>query len=113
MAVFGTGSWGTAFTSVLAEAGAMVQMWGKSANEVADIQRYRTSRRYLPQLTLPDTVTATTDPAAALDGAGIAVFAIPAQTLRANLTHWAPPLPHAAGGPTLVSLTMGLHTGTH
>jgi glycerol-3-phosphate dehydrogenase (NAD(P)+) len=113
VAVFGTGSWGTAFTSVLAEAGAHVRMWGKSADEVADIQRYRTSRRYLPQLALPDSVTATTDPAAALDGAGIAVFAIPAQTLRANLTAWAPLLPPDAGGPILVSLMKGLEIGTH
>jgi len=109
VAVFGTGSWGTAFTSVLAEAGCHVRMWGKFDDEVADIQRHHASVRYLPDLHLPDTVTATTDPAEALAGAGIGVLAVPAQTLRANLAEWGPLLPP---GIVLVSLMKGLEKGT-
>lgn len=109
VAVFGTGSWGTAFTSVLAEAGCRVRMWGKFEDEVADIQRHHASVRYLPDLVLPETVTATTDPAEALDGAGIGVLAVPAQTLRANLAQWGPLLPP---GIILVSLMKGLEKGT-
>ncbi len=109
VAVFGTGSWGTAFTSVLAEAGCHVRMWGKFDDEVADIQRHHASVRYLPDLHLPDTVTATTDPAEALAGAGIGVLAVPAQTLRANLAEWGPLLPP---GIVLVSLLKGLEKGT-
>ena len=109
MAVFGTGSWGTAFTSVLAEAGCQVRMWGKFEDEVADIQRHHASVRYLPDLRLPDTVSATTDPAEALAGAGIGVLAVPAQTLRANLAEWGPLLPP---GIVLVSLMKGLEKGT-
>ena len=109
VAVFGTGSWGTAFTSVLAEAGCHVRMWGKFDDEVADIQRHHASVHYLPDLHLPDTVTATTDPAEALAGAGIGVLAVPAQTLRANLAEWGPLLPP---GIVLVSLMKGLEKGT-
>ena len=109
VAVFGTGSWGTAFTSVLAEVGCHVRMWGKFDDEVADIQRHHASVRYLPDLHLPDTVTATTDPAEALAGAGIGVLAVPAQTLRANLAEWGPLLPP---GIVLVSLMKGLEKGT-
>jgi len=109
VAVFGTGSWGTAFTSVLAEAGCQVRMWGKFEDEVADIQRHHASVRYLPDLRLPDTVSATTDPAEALAGAGIGVLAVPAQTLRANLAEWGPLLPP---GIVLVSLMKGLEKGT-
>ncbi|MBK6440552.1 MAG: NAD(P)-dependent glycerol-3-phosphate dehydrogenase [Actinomycetales bacterium] len=109
VAVFGTGSWGTAFTSVLAEAGCHVRMWGKFEDEVADIQRHHASMRYLPDLHLPDTVTATADPAEALEGAGIGVLAVPAQTLRANLAEWGPLLPP---GIVLVSLMKGLEKGT-
>lgn len=109
VAVFGTGSWGTAYASVLAEAGCQVRMWGKFADEVDDIQRHHASVRYLPDLRLPDTVSATTDPAEALDGAGIGVLAVPAQTLRANLAEWGPLLPP---GIVLVSLMKGLEKGT-
>lgn len=112
VAVFGTGSWGTAFASVLAEAGCRVRMWGRFADEVDDIRRYRTSRRYLPDLVLPETVTATTDAAEALQGSGIVVLAIPAQTLRANLAEWGPLLP-AGREPVFVSLMKGLEKGTH
>ncbi|MBK8470102.1 MAG: NAD(P)-dependent glycerol-3-phosphate dehydrogenase [Actinomycetales bacterium] len=109
VAVFGTGSWGTAFASVLAEAGCRVRMWGKFADEVDDIRRYHASVRYLPDLQLPDTVSATTDAAEALDGAGIGILAVPAQTLRANLAEWGPLLPP---GIILVSLMKGLEKGT-
>ena len=91
--MFGTGSWGTAYTSVLAAAGCTVRMWGKFPDEVDDIQRTHTSARYLPDLVLPESVSATTDPGEALDGARIAVLAVPAQTLRANLAEWGHLLP--------------------
>jgi glycerol-3-phosphate dehydrogenase (NAD(P)+) len=45
---------------------------------------------------LPDRVTATSDLAAALDGAELVFLAVPSQTLRGNLADWAgtcPPTP--------------------
>lgn len=109
VAVCGTGSWGTAFGSLLADNGAVVRMWGKFADEVADIQRDHRSTRYLPDLELPDTVTATTDPFEALDGADIAVLAVPAQTLRDNLAEWGRAL---AGNVIVTSLIKGIELGT-
>lgn len=109
VAVCGTGSWGTAFGSLLADNGAVVRMWGKFADEVADIQRDHRSTRYLPELLLPETVTATTDPFEALDGADVAVLAVPAQTLRDNLTQWGSAL---AGNITVTSLIKGIELGT-
>ncbi len=109
VAVFGTGSWGTAFSAVLADAGARVRMWGKFPDEVADIRQHRRSVRYLPELLLPDTVTATSDPAEALEDADIVVLAVPAQSLRANLAEWGPLLPAEA---VVVSLMKGLERGT-
>ena len=51
-AVFGTGSWGTAFASVLADAGTTVAMWGRRAEVVAQINAGVNSE-YLPELRLP------------------------------------------------------------
>ena len=91
-AVYGTGSWGTAFASVLADAGTNVTMWGRRDEVVAQING-GVNRDYLPELHLPSTIRATTDPAEAAEGADIVVLAVPSQTLRANLTAWGSALP--------------------
>ncbi|MFE1172713.1 NAD(P)H-dependent glycerol-3-phosphate dehydrogenase [Streptomyces sp. NPDC058773] len=108
-AVYGTGSWGTAFAMVLADAGCEVTLWGRRADLVDAINNGRTNPDYLPGVELPASVRATTDPAEAARGAEFAVLAVPAQTLRANLAEWAPLLP---ADTVLVSLMKGVELGT-
>ena len=84
-AVFGTGSWGTAYASVLADGGTTVRMWGRR-QEVVDQLNAGCNRDYLPDLRLPSTVTATSDPHEAAQGADIIVLAGPSQTLRGILS---------------------------
>ena len=67
-AVYGTGSWGTAFASVLADAGTSVTMWGRRDEVVAQIND-GVNKDYLPELRLPSTIRATTDPAEAVGSA--------------------------------------------
>ena len=86
-AVYGTGSWGTAFAAVLADAGTTVRMWGRRPEVVAQVNA-GVNEDYLPELRLPATVTATSDPAEAADGADVVVLAVPSQTLRDNLARW-------------------------
>ena len=69
-AVYGTGSWGTAYASVLADAGTSVTMWGRR-QEVVDQINAGTNEDYLPELRLPSTIRATTDPFEAAAGADI------------------------------------------
>ncbi len=64
-AVFGTGSWGTAFAMVLADAGCEVTLWGRRPELVDAINTSRTNPDYLPGIELPAAVRATTDPAEA------------------------------------------------
>ena len=64
---------------------------------------------YLPGIALTPALDATSDPAEALDGADLVAFAVPAQTLRANLADWAPLIPPGA---LLVSLMKGIELGT-
>ncbi|MEU1310417.1 NAD(P)H-dependent glycerol-3-phosphate dehydrogenase [Streptomyces cinnamoneus] len=108
-AVYGTGSWGTAFAMILADAGCEVTMWGRRASLVDAINTGRTNPDYLPGIELPAAVRATTDPAEAARDAAFTVLAVPSQTLRGNLTEWAPLL---AGDTVLVSLMKGVELGT-
>lgn len=108
-AVFGSGSWGTAFAAILADAGAEVTLHARR-QEVADaINADHVNAGYLPELVLPDTVSATHDPATAAAGADLVVLAIPSQTLRTNLGDWGQHLPT---GVPVVSLMKGIELGT-
>ncbi|MEU6409883.1 NAD(P)H-dependent glycerol-3-phosphate dehydrogenase [Microbispora sp. NPDC046933] len=108
-AVFGTGSWGTTFAMILAEAGTSTTLWGRRAEIVDAINETHENPEYLPGTRLPDTIRATTDPAEAMDGADFVVLAVPSQTLRANLRVWKPHIPPEA---VLVSLMKGVELGT-
>ncbi|MCU7822699.1 NAD(P)H-dependent glycerol-3-phosphate dehydrogenase [Kitasatospora sp. DSM 101779] len=108
-AVFGTGSWGTAFAMVLADAGCEVVLWGRRKELVDAIDRTHENPDYLPGIELPARVRATTDAAEALAGADFAVLAVPSQTLRANLAAWAPLIEPQT---VLVSLMKGIELGT-
>lgn len=109
VAVFGTGTWGTAFSAVLADTGSRVRMWGRRAELVDQINQLHVNGDYLPDLVLPEAVSATTDPQEAANGADIVVLAVPSQLLRAHLAQWSEFLPPQAA---VVSLMKGVELGT-
>ncbi|CAL9531211.1 NAD(P)H-dependent glycerol-3-phosphate dehydrogenase [Streptomyces radiopugnans] len=109
VAVYGTGSWGTAFAMVLADAGCEVTLWGRRAELAEAVNTTRTNPDYLPGVVLPEAVRATTDPAEAAAGARFTVLAVPSQTLRGNLSAWRSLLPPDT---VLVSLMKGVELGT-
>lgn len=108
-AVYGTGSWGTTFAMVLADAGCEVALWGRRPELAEAINTTHTNPDYLPGVALPETVRATTDPAEAAQDAEFVVLAVPSQTLRGNLAEWAPLLRPDA---VLVSLMKGVELGS-
>jgi glycerol-3-phosphate dehydrogenase (NAD(P)+) len=109
VAVLGAGSWGTTFAKVLADAGREVRLWARRAEIAAAINDSHRNPDYLPGITLPAQLVATTDATAALDGVDAVVLAVPSQTLRAHLTDWRELLPPGA---LLVSLAKGIELGT-
>ncbi|WP_370248785.1 NAD(P)H-dependent glycerol-3-phosphate dehydrogenase [Nocardioides sp.] len=109
VAVLGAGSWGTAFSIVLADAGNDVALWARREEVAATINAERANVDYLPGIQLPPTVSATHDVEQALAGAEVVVFATPSQTFRANLAEWAPHVPAQA---VMVSLMKGVELGT-
>lgn len=110
VAVLGSGSWGTAYTKIVADAGQDVTLWARRPELAETINRTRRNADYLPDLELPQTVRATSDVAAAMAGAQIVVVAVPSQTLRDNLSAWREHLPADAA---VVSLMKGVELGTN
>ena len=108
-AVLGSGSWGTAFGKVLADAGTQTVLWSRRPQLAAAIRDTHENPDYLPGIELPRTLTATDDARDALSAADFVVLAVPSQTLRDNLSGWVPHLPPES---VLVSLMKGVELGT-
>jgi glycerol-3-phosphate dehydrogenase (NAD(P)+) len=109
-AVLGAGSWGTTFAQVLCDAGTPVMLWARRADTAEAINDLNENPRYLQGITLPSTLTATADVATALHGADLVLLAVPAQTLRAQLSAWRPLIPDDA---MVVSLMKGIEHGSN
>jgi len=108
-AVMGAGSWGTTFAQVLCDAGTSTVLYSRRPAQAKAIGELHENPDYLPGITLTSSLDATADASAALDGADIVAFGVPAQSLRANLAGWAPLIPPGA---LLVSLIKGIELGT-
>lgn len=109
VAVLGAGSWGTTLAKVFADAGNAVDLWARRPELAQKIAETQENPDYLPGITLPKAVRATSDAKEALD-ADVVVFAVPSQTMRENLTKWAP---HLRTDSTLLSISKGIETDTH
>ncbi|HWM99031.1 MAG TPA: NAD(P)H-dependent glycerol-3-phosphate dehydrogenase [Streptosporangiaceae bacterium] len=108
-AVLGAGSWGTTFAQVFCDAGTRTVLYARKPQLAKAIAGLHENPDYLPGVALTPALDATADPAEALDGADLVAFAVPAQSLRANLADWAPLIPPGA---LLVSLMKGIELGT-
>jgi len=109
VAVFGAGSWGTAFSIVLADAGNEVKIWGRREEVCATINERHQNTDYLSGIELPRTVSATHDPEEAAADAEAVFLVVPSQTFRENLEEWADALPREV---PLVSLMKGVELGS-
>ncbi|WP_267246629.1 NAD(P)H-dependent glycerol-3-phosphate dehydrogenase, partial [Streptomyces sp. PR69] len=109
VAVLSAGSWGTTFAAVLADAGNDVILHGRRQELVGSINARRENPRYLPGITLPASLRATTDAAEALQSADLLMLSIPAQSLRESLAAWAA---HIGERTVVVSLMKGIETDT-
>ncbi|WP_430592499.1 NAD(P)H-dependent glycerol-3-phosphate dehydrogenase [Humidisolicoccus flavus] len=109
VAVLGAGSWGTTFAKVLADGGSDVTIWARRPEAAREIRETRRNTQYLPSITLPSNLTATSDAAAALDGATQVFLAIPSQQLRTTLANVRDLIPADA---PIVSLMKGVEGTT-
>ncbi len=107
VAVMGSGSWGTAFALVLSDAGQDVTLWARRPELAAAITRDHHNPDYFPDIGLPESIVAVSDPDEAMAGSEFVVLAVPSQSLRVNLSGWR--IPRDA---VVVSLAKGIELGT-
>lgn len=84
--VFGTGSFGTALANVLAENGHLVLMWGENENTVDEINQSHQNKRYLKDVTLNETIKATSQLEQAVNFSDIFLIALPTKAIRNVVT---------------------------
>lgn len=92
-AVLGAGSWGTALAQVLADNGFHTSLWARNAELVAELNRDRENKRYLPGLALSERLTAMADVGEALAAAELVAIVVPSHALRDLAGRIAPLLP--------------------
>ena len=109
VAVMGSGSMGTAYGMIMADAGGDVGMWAREPEVVDDINKNHRNEMYHPGLGLPENLWCSIDPQEVLSDAEIVILAIPSQTVRENLTAWASLIDPDS---LLVTLMKGIEQGT-
>ncbi|HSH47539.1 MAG TPA: NAD(P)H-dependent glycerol-3-phosphate dehydrogenase, partial [Halomonas sp.] len=82
VAVLGGGSFGTALASMAADNGFEVRQWLRDEALAAQINREHRNARYLPDYAINPAVTASTDIAEVVTGAGLVLVAIPSKAFR-------------------------------
>jgi len=96
IAVIGAGSWGTALAVIAARAGHSVRLWSRNDLVTSSINEQHVNSRYLTSTSIPDSVTATGDIAAALKDASLVLLAVPSHAARETLLAMSPQLPEDA-----------------
>lgn len=79
--VLGSGTFGTALASVLADKNAEVWIWSRNADLARDIHEKHENSKYFPGIKLPDNIKSSPDMEACLKDTDIVVFGIPSQSL--------------------------------
>lgn len=82
IAVIGAGSWGTALAIVLADNGHKVQLWARRKEQVEELNKERTNKRYLPGTVLPDNIEAFDRLQDALAGVDTVLLVVPTKAMR-------------------------------
>jgi glycerol-3-phosphate dehydrogenase (NAD(P)+) len=107
--VIGSGSWGSAFSRLLARKGHDVTVLTLTPEEAVELARARVNEPFLPGVELPESIAFAAIGDAALEGAELIVYAVPTQVVR-QVAGWVAPRRDAAA--LQLSLAKGLELGT-
>jgi glycerol-3-phosphate dehydrogenase (NAD(P)+) len=108
-AVVGSGAWGTALAAHVARLEHEVAMWAFEREVAEEITQRHTNTPFLPDITLPDFVRASHDPASVVAGAEVVVLVPPSGHMRTVSTAIAAAIPRDA---IVVVATKGIEEGS-
>ena len=110
IAVTGDGAWGTALAMLLCDNAGQVTLWGAFPDYVETLREKRENVKFLPGVSLPDTLRITADMAEAVADAELIVMAAPAQFVRNVAGRLRP---HYDRGVPVLSIAKGIEHKTH
>ena len=109
IAVLGAGSWGTALAIQLARNGKEVMLWGRDAQQMAEMSQSHRNIRYLPDIELPNGLTPSANLEQCVESAESVLLVIPSHAFRQTLEQIKPLL---AGKRHIAWATKGLEPGS-
>ncbi|MHC4234123.1 MAG: NAD(P)H-dependent glycerol-3-phosphate dehydrogenase [Planctomycetota bacterium] len=107
--IIGDGAMGTVCGLLLAGKGIAVTMWGFFPEQIAEMQRQRENRRFLPGHKLPDNLAVTAEAPAAFERTELVVNAVPVQHMRQV---WDTIAEDCPAGTSVVSVAKGVEVET-
>jgi glycerol-3-phosphate dehydrogenase (NAD(P)+) len=112
IAILGGGSWGTGLSVVLAHShrGHAIKLWVREPSIAHSIQFERKNALYLPEVSIPACVSASTDLAEVLSESHVVICAVPSAHAREVFTRALSFIPSQA---VIVSASKGLEPATH
>ncbi len=108
--IIGDGGWGTAIGVLLDSYGHTITLWGPFADYLNEIRVHHENTRFLPGITLPETLRWTSDPSAAVADAEVVVLATPSKFCADVCGKFKGLIP---ADMLVVSLTKGLCENSH
>jgi glycerol-3-phosphate dehydrogenase (NAD(P)+) len=107
--VVGAGSWGTALADLLARNGHRVTLWAYESDLVERMRKSRENDLYLPDISLQESLSFTSDLAELAAGRELVLLVPPSQLMRRVFRQL---LPHLEEDVLLVSASKGIENGT-
>ena len=109
VAIIGDGGMGSVSSILLCEKGIATRMWGYDAEQLAEMERRRENRKFLPGYRLPETLVFEPHDDRVMAGAELVVSAVPCQYMRRV---WQRLARHVPNDVPIVSVAKGIENDT-
>ena len=107
--VLGAGSWGTALACLLARNGHQTVLWGRDAQAMDAMAENGENRRYLPGISLPSSLSFSSDLSDCVAGRDAILLGTPTKALKPTLQSLTP---YIQDGQILIRACKGLESGS-